>query len=117
MGIMEEIAVEHVPCQVMGGTVSLHVTVVMTNVTTCMDVNGCSLVNILISQIIISKFKILSYVSCLFEYMFLECRNGRIGHYCEVSCPYPNYGKECQLQCQCIEKLCDPATGCKSMYL
>lgn len=119
MDIMEEIVVKHVLCQVMVGTVSLNVTVVMTNATICMDVNGCSLVSILISQIITSKFKILSYVSCLFktQYIFLECRNGRIGHYCEVSCPYPNYGKECQLQCQCIEKLCDPATGCKSIYL
>lgn len=70
MGIMEEIVVKHVLCQVMGGTVSLHVTVTMTNVTTCMDVNGCSLVNILISQIITLKFKILSYVSCLFKYIF-----------------------------------------------
>lgn len=115
MGIMEEIVGKHAPCQVMVGTVSSHVTVAMTNVTTCMDVNDCSLVNILMSQIITSKFKILSYIYLLYIF-FSECSNGRIGHYCEISCPYPNYGKECQLRCQCNEELCDPATGCKSIY-
>lgn len=60
MGIMEEIVAKHAPCEVMGGTVSLHVTVVTTNVTTFMDVNGCSLVNILMFHIITSKFKIIS---------------------------------------------------------
>lgn len=74
MDIMEEIVGKHAPCQVMVGTVSSHVTVAMTNVTTCMDVNDCSLVNILMSQIITSKFKILSYIYIFYLFRIIFFR-------------------------------------------
>lgn len=35
-----------------------------------------------------------------------------MGPNCESECPFPSYGEGCQMICNCIEKVCDPANGC-----
>ncbi|XP_078322194.1 uncharacterized protein LOC111110971 isoform X2 [Crassostrea virginica] len=40
------------------------------------------------------------------------CSPGYLGWNCSEKCPYPNYGRECQDECKCEERLCDFATGC-----
>lgn len=42
----------------------------------------------------------------------VKCSPGYHGPLCNMACRYPNYGKECQLQCLCEEEQCNPITGC-----
>ncbi|XP_062583209.1 multiple epidermal growth factor-like domains protein 10 [Saccostrea cucullata] len=42
----------------------------------------------------------------------LICQNGFIGMKCENKCRYPSYGSNCQLECLCIEDLCNHVSGC-----
>lgn len=32
---------------------------------------------------------------------------------CDVKCPFPSYGNECQLRCTCEETDCDFVNGCR----
>ena len=43
------------------------------------------------------------------------CLPGYLGWNCSEICPHPNYGSECQEECECEERLCDVATGCFSL--
>lgn len=36
-----------------------------------------------------------------------------MGLSCESKCPFPSYGLGCQSHCNCIDKDCDPANGCR----
>lgn len=40
------------------------------------------------------------------------CGKGHTGFNCEIKCPYPLYGEDCQMRCDCIDKVCDPVNGC-----
>lgn len=40
------------------------------------------------------------------------CMDGYHGENCSISCPYPFFGKECQMICNCSEDLCDISKGC-----
>lgn len=40
------------------------------------------------------------------------CVKGFTGHNCNVICPFPAYGLDCQSTCNCTEKSCDPGDGC-----
>lgn len=40
------------------------------------------------------------------------CVKGFTGHNCNVICPFPAYGLDCQSICNCTEKSCDPGDGC-----
>eukprot|EP00105_Crassostrea_gigas_P044454 XP_019928602.1 PREDICTED: uncharacterized protein LOC105342502 [Crassostrea gigas] len=42
----------------------------------------------------------------------IPCDKGYMGPNCESECPFPSYGEGCQMICNCIEKVCDPANGC-----
>ncbi|XP_065929625.1 cell death abnormality protein 1 [Magallana gigas] len=42
----------------------------------------------------------------------IPCVKGFIGHNCNVICPFPAYGLECQSICNCTENSCDPGDGC-----
>ncbi|XP_062587048.1 uncharacterized protein LOC134248667 [Saccostrea cucullata] len=57
--------------------------------------------------------------SCLFGEMYdiatnscVDCVEGYSGPNCSIRCPFPGYGKACQLTCSCAEEECDAATGC-----
>lgn len=43
---------------------------------------------------------------------WLACGKGYTGPNCDIKCPYPLYGVDCQMRCNCIEKVCDPVNGC-----
>lgn len=43
----------------------------------------------------------------------LECKAGYFGNKCKHLCRYPNYGKLCQIVCNCTEKDCDHISGCQ----
>lgn len=36
-----------------------------------------------------------------------------MGLSCESKCTFPSYGLGCQSHCNCIDKDCDPANGCR----
>lgn len=40
------------------------------------------------------------------------CGKGHMGFNCEIKCPYPLYGEDCQMRCDCIDEVCDPVNGC-----
>ncbi|XP_062581683.1 uncharacterized protein LOC134243451 [Saccostrea cucullata] len=42
------------------------------------------------------------------------CKIGYFGQNCSMKCPYPNYGAECQLECTCNARRCNPFIGCVS---
>lgn len=44
--------------------------------------------------------------------MFSACLDGFIGEECKISCPYPAYGRNCDLNCDCEEKYCNVSMGC-----
>nr|XP_022294292.1 scavenger receptor class F member 1-like [Crassostrea virginica] len=41
-----------------------------------------------------------------------DCSLGYTGNRCEIPCRYPGFGKGCQSDCNCTEKLCNHITGC-----
>ncbi|XP_078314525.1 uncharacterized protein LOC144619691 [Crassostrea virginica] len=44
-----------------------------------------------------------------------SCQNCSIGFYgpnCTNICPFPAYGKDCQLECRCSKSLCSHVDGC-----
>lgn len=43
----------------------------------------------------------------------LACEIGYFGMDCDVTCPFPSYGHECQLRCTCEETDCDFVNGCR----
>nr|XP_034330960.1 uncharacterized protein LOC117690634 [Crassostrea gigas] len=43
----------------------------------------------------------------------IVCEVGRVGSNCDVYCPYPNYGKDCQLRCHCSKEYCNADIGCE----
>lgn len=43
---------------------------------------------------------------------FLECTIGYFAKNCELRCPYPSYGEECQAICTCPKVTCDFVYGC-----
>lgn len=46
---------------------------------------------------------------------FNKCRSGYAGKHCRARCIYPYYGEECESECNCSERMCDVATGCKAV--
>ncbi|XP_048767851.1 angiopoietin-1 receptor-like [Ostrea edulis] len=42
----------------------------------------------------------------------IPCEVGYYGIDCAEPCPFPSYGKECQLLCNCSEAQCNHETGC-----
>ncbi|XP_078325991.1 uncharacterized protein LOC144622861 isoform X1 [Crassostrea virginica] len=40
------------------------------------------------------------------------CPLGYTGNRCEIPCRYPSFGKDCQSDCNCTEKLCNHIRGC-----
>ena len=41
------------------------------------------------------------------------CMNGFIGRNCNIQCPPPSYGQECQLECKCQPSDCHHVFGCR----
>lgn len=35
---------------------------------------------------------------------------------CTEKCPFPTYGKRCQMLCKCNKDQCDASTGCSSNF-
>lgn len=46
-------------------------------------------------------------------YIISGCDKGYTGQRCEVVCPLPTYGVDCQSICNCTETNCNPVDGCK----
>lgn len=68
-----------------------------------------------ISQEHLSTKFFLLYI-CLIA-LILACKWGYRGTNCETKCPFPLYGEDCQLTCDCIKKDCDHASGCKGISI
>lgn len=49
--------------------------------------------------------------------LILACKYGYRGTNCKTKCPFPLYGEDCQLTCDCVEKDCDHAFGCKGISI
>lgn len=45
----------------------------------------------------------------------LACAIGYTGANCDMKCPLPMYGKDCQSMCNCRANLCDHVIGCKRL--
>lgn len=60
-------------------------------------------------------FLILPICSYIVYILFhnLACEIGYFGMDCDVTCPFPSYGHECQLRCTCEEPDCDFVNGCR----
>uniref|UniRef100_K1QB77 EGF-like domain-containing protein n=1 Tax=Magallana gigas TaxID=29159 RepID=K1QB77_MAGGI len=41
------------------------------------------------------------------------CEKGYAGQICEIVCPFPSYGLDCQSVCNCTETTCDHVNGCR----
>ncbi|XP_034308996.1 multiple epidermal growth factor-like domains protein 10 [Magallana gigas] len=59
-------------------------------------------------------------INCCQGYMWnrektkcIACEIGYFGMDCDVTCPFPSYGHECQLRCTCEETDCDFVNGCR----
>lgn len=44
----------------------------------------------------------------IFEHVWTDTMEKTVS----LTCPYPFFGKECQMQCNCSKDLCDISTGC-----
>lgn len=44
-----------------------------------------------------------------------RCMPGYTRENCSSPCPYPQYGVDCQITCNCSRDLCDISTGCISL--
>lgn len=53
-----------------------------------------------------------SQIELFFINFCQACGKGYTGLNCEIKCPYPLYGKGCQMRCDCIDEVCDPVNGC-----
>ncbi|XP_078314489.1 uncharacterized protein LOC144619682 [Crassostrea virginica] len=42
------------------------------------------------------------------------CSIGFYGPNCTIKCPFPTYGKDCQLDCRCSKSLCSHVDGCNT---
>lgn len=40
------------------------------------------------------------------------CDTGYYGPNCSLSCRYPSYGADCQVECKCVQDLCNHISGC-----
>lgn len=69
----------------------------------------------------ISHYKSIAYIylhlfpihfQVFFICLISACVKGFTGHNCNVICPCPAYGLDCQSICNCTEKSCDPGDGC-----
>ncbi|XP_062595566.1 multiple epidermal growth factor-like domains protein 10 isoform X2 [Saccostrea cucullata] len=60
----------------------------------------------LVSQCLFGEIYDMATNSCV------VCAEGYSGPNCSIRCPFPGYGKACQLTCSCAEEECDATTGC-----
>lgn len=44
--------------------------------------------------------------------IFIVCDRGFRGEKCDIKCPYPTYGEDCQSECNCNVTYCDHVSGC-----
>lgn len=45
--------------------------------------------------------------------VFIACYKGYTVPNCKMKCPFPSYGVDCQMKCDCINKDCDHVNVCK----
>eukprot|EP00105_Crassostrea_gigas_P011581 XP_011427316.1 PREDICTED: uncharacterized protein LOC105328239 [Crassostrea gigas] len=46
-----------------------------------------------------------------------DCIPGYFGNDCNITCRYPNYGQNCQLECICGKKFCNHISGCEQLHV
>lgn len=49
-----------------------------------------------------------------FIFKCLACQKRYTGQNCDVACPYPSYGLDCQTICNCAKLFCDHVNGCRN---
>lgn len=50
-----------------------------------------------------------------FFHVCLACTKGFIGTNCDIKCPLPMYGQDCQFTCNCFAEVCDHVAGCNRL--
>ena len=58
----------------------------------------------------LNKYRAITYSDISF---YTECSVGYIGNHCSLPCPYPSYGKGCQMLCNCRKDECIFNSGCE----
>lgn len=69
----------------------------------------CSIIYRIINQLL--TFIYIYFTNSLIC-LISACDKGYNGHNCEVICPLPSYGQDCQSICSSTETSCDPVDGC-----
>lgn len=67
--------------------------------------------------------EVCTVIEFLFYFIFLKilyslilgCIPGYSGINCTSLCPYPQYGVDCQRECNCSKDMCDVSTGCQQI--
>lgn len=76
---------------------------------------GISPLNSFIYHLVRFILQPLKYHLPLLIFIDLACDKGYKGQNCDVICPFPFHGMDCQSICNCTETSCDHVEGCRGL--